>query len=169
MTCSGVAANFSRSSGFWVAIPTGHVSTWQVRTMRQPSASRSAVPKLTSSAPSSAATTTSRPVLKPPSARTRTRPRSPFATSACCVSARPSSHGAPAFLIDVSGLAPVPPSRAGDVHDVGQRLHDAGRHEADAALGDELDRDGGLRVHLLQVEDELGEVLDRVDVVVRRR
>ena len=29
--------------------------------------------------------------------------------SACCVSARPSSHGMPAFLIDDSGDAPVPP------------------------------------------------------------
>ena len=65
---------------------------------------------MTSSAPSSAATTTSRPVLKPPSTRSRTRPRRPFATSACCVSASPSSHGTPAFLIEESGLAPVPPS-----------------------------------------------------------
>ncbi len=68
------------------------------------------MPNENSSAPSSAATTTSRPVLKPPSTRTRTRPRSPFATSACWVSASPSSHGAPACLIDGSGLAPVPPS-----------------------------------------------------------
>ena len=59
--------------------------------------------------------------------------------------------------------------RAGDVHGVGERLHDAGSHEADAALGDELDRDGRIRVHLLEVEDELRQVLDRVDVVVRRR
>ena len=98
------------SSGRWLAIPTGHVSRWHERTIRQPSARRSAVPNEYSSAPSNAATTTSRPVFMPPSTRTRTRPRSPFATRACCVSASPSSHGAPACLIDASGLAPVPPS-----------------------------------------------------------
>ena len=36
-------------------------------------------------------------------------------------------------------------------------------------LGDELDADPGGRVDRAQVGDELGEVLDRVDVVVRRR
>ena len=53
--------------------------------------------------------TTSRPVLNPPSTRTRTRSLRWFSISACCVSARPSSHGMPAFLIDDSGDAPVPP------------------------------------------------------------
>ena len=42
------------------------------------------------------------------------------------------------------------------------------RHRADALLGDELHRDRRRGVHLLQVEHELREVLDRVDVVVRR-
>ena len=169
MTCSGVPANFSRSSGFWVAIPTGQESTWQVRTMMQPSARRSAVPNDISSAPSSAATTTSRPVLKPPSARTRTRPRSPLATSACCVSARPSSHGAPAFLIEVSGLAPVPPSQPAMCTTSASAFVDPGRDEPDAGLADELHRDRGARVDLPEVEDQLREVLDRVDVVVGRR
>ena len=109
-TISGVPPNFSRSSGRWVAMPTGQLSRWHERTMRQPSARRSDVPNAYSSAPSSAATTTSRPVLKPPSARSRTRLRRWFATSACCASASPSSHGTPALLIETSGLAPVPPS-----------------------------------------------------------
>ena len=39
----------------------------------------------------------------------------------------------------------------------------------DAAARDELDADPGGRVDRPQVRDELGEVLDRVDVVVRRR
>ena len=52
---------------------------------------------------------TSRPVFSCPSVSTRMRPRRSFATSTCCVSARPSSHGMPACLIDVSGEAPVPP------------------------------------------------------------
>ena len=58
---------------------------------------------------------------------------------------------------------------ARDEHDVGVRLAHARRDRADADLGDELDVDAGLRVGVLEVVDELGEVLDRVDVVVRRR
>ena len=46
---------------------------------------------------------------KPPSVRSRTRDRRPLSTSARWDSARPSSHGRPACLIDDSGLAPVPP------------------------------------------------------------
>ena len=49
------------------------------------------------------------------------------------------------------------------------RLGDAGGDRADADLGDQLDVDAGARVGVLQVVDELGEVLDGVDVVVRRR
>src|SRR5215472_3474138 len=41
-------------------------------------------------------------------------------------------------------------------------------HGAHTHLGDELDVDPGGRVGVLQVVDELGEILDRVDVVVRR-
>src|SRR5439155_22754986 len=61
------------------------------------------------------------------------------------------------------------PVRARDVDDIRERLHAAGRDQADARLGDELDRDGRIRADLAQVEDELREILDRVDVVVRRR
>ena len=59
--------------------------------------------------------------------------------------------------------------RARDVDDVRAGLRDAGRDHADAARGDELHGDVRLGVDLLEVEDELREVLDRVDVVVRRR
>ena len=58
---------------------------------------------------------------------------------------------------------------AGDEHDVGVRLGDAGGDRADADLGDQLDVHARLRVGVLEVVDQLGEVLDRVDVVVRRR
>ena len=54
--------------------------------------------------------TTSRPVWSPPSTAKVTRPRNPFMTRTCCVSARPSSQGLPAYLTDDSGEAPVPPS-----------------------------------------------------------
>ena len=57
---------------------------------------------------------------------------------------------------------------AGDRHVVGARLGDAGRNRADADLGDELHRDLARRVDVLQVEDELRQIFDRVDVVVRR-
>src|SRR6185295_14399949 len=40
---------------------------------------------------------------------------------------------------------------------------------ADADLGHQLDADARLLVRVLEIVDELGQVLDRVDVVVRRR
>ena len=58
-------------------------------------------------------------------------------------------------------------ARDGDV--VGHRLRHAGGDRADADFGDELHRDVARRVDVLQVEDELRQVLDRIDVVVRRR
>src|SRR3712207_8359981 len=78
--------------------------------MMQPLTTSGAVAKPYSSAPSSAATTTSRPVFICPSTCTTIRSRRPLASSVCCVSARPSSHGEPACLSEVSGAAPVPPS-----------------------------------------------------------
>ena len=58
---------------------------------------------------------------------------------------------------------------AADEHDVGVRLGDAGGDRADADLGDQLHADARVAVAVLQVVDQLGQVLDRVDVVVRRR
>ncbi len=109
-TNSGLPAKRLRSSGFWVAMPTGQVSRWQTRIMMQPDTTSGAVAKPNSSAPSSAAIITSRPVLSWPSACTTMRSRRPLSSSVCWVSARPSSQGAPACLSEVSGLAPVPPS-----------------------------------------------------------
>ena len=109
-TNSGLPVNRARSSGFCVATPTGQVSRWQTRIMMQPDTTSGAVAKPNSSAPSSAPMTTSRPVLSWPSTWTTTRSRRLFSTSVCWVSARPISHGVPACLSDVSGLAPVPPS-----------------------------------------------------------
>ena len=65
--------------------------------------------------------------------------------------------------------APVPPIVAGDEDDVGIRFGHARRDGADAGFGDELDADARARVHFLQVVNELREVLDGIDVVVRRR
>src|SRR4029077_14974626 len=55
----------------------------------------------------------------------------------------------------------------GDV--VGHRLGHAGGDRADADLGDKLHRDVAVRVHVLQIEDQLLQVLDLIYVVVRRR
>ena len=79
--------------------------------MMQPAAISGAVEKPIWSAPSSAAIITSRPVRMPPSAWRATRPRRPLSTSVCWVSASPVSQGPPACLREVSGAAPVPPSK----------------------------------------------------------
>src|ERR1700742_1791912 len=149
MTCSGVPVKRARSTGSWVATPTGQVLRWHLRIMMQPAAISGAVAKPNSSAPSIAPTTTSRPVRMPPSTWTAMRPRRRLATRVWWVSASPISHGLPACLIEVSA-----------------RLGDAGRDCADADLGDELDRHVAGRVDVLEVEDQLGQVLDRIDVVV---
>ena len=58
---------------------------------------------------------------------------------------------------------------AADEHLVGVALGHARRHRADADLGDQLHRDQRVGIGALQVVDQLGEVFDRIDVVVRRR
>ncbi len=58
---------------------------------------------------------------------------------------------------------------AGDRHMIGARLGDAGRHRADTHLGNQLHRDAGFRVGVLQIVDQLRQILDRIDVVMRRR
>ncbi len=57
---------------------------------------------------------------------------------------------------------------AGDQDDVRVGLGDTGRDRADADLGDQLHVDAGRRVGVLEVVDQLGQVFDGVDVVVRR-
>ena len=138
-TNSGLPVNRLRSSGFWVATPTGQVSRWQTRIMMQPVTTSGAVAKPNSSAPSSAAMTTSRPVLSWPSTCTTIRSRSPLSSSVCWVSARPSSHGAPACLSEVSGEAPVPPSCPEMSTTSACALATPGGDRADADLGDQLD------------------------------
>ena len=57
----------------------------------------------------------------------------------------------------------------GDRDMVRPRLGHTGRDRADTNFGHQLDRDTRLRIGVLQVVDELRQILDRVDVVVRRR
>ena len=145
MTCSGLPTKRARSTGSCVATPTGQVLRWHLRIMMQPAAISGAVEKPNSSAPSSAPTTTSRPVRMPPSTCTEMRPRSRLATSVWWVSARPISHGEPACLIEVSGRRAGAALEAGNGDVVGARLRDAGGDRADADLGDELHRHVGRR------------------------
>ena len=110
ITYSGLPAYRLRRSGSCVATPKGQPFVWHLRIIMQPQTTSGAVANPNSSAPSSAPITTSRPVLIWPSVCTRMRSRSWFSTRVCCVSASPSSHGAPACLMLESGEAPVPPS-----------------------------------------------------------
>ena len=45
----------------------------------------------------------------------------------------------------------------------------ASGHRADAHLCHQLDGHAGLRIRVLEVEDQLRQILDRINVVVRRR
>ena len=77
-TYSGLPLKFFLSSGFCVATPTGQVSRLHTRIITQPSVTSGAVANPNSSAPKSAATSTSRPVISLPSVSMTTRERSPF-------------------------------------------------------------------------------------------
>lgn len=97
------------------------------------------------------------------------RSRRPLSSRVCWASARPSSQG-PCGVLEAgqrggAGASVV----AGDEHDIRVRLRHTGRHRAHALFGHELDVDARVRVDRLEVEDQLREVLDGVDVVVRWR
>jgi len=80
----------------------------------------------------------------------------------------PAPHGAPACLSEVSGAAPVPPSWP-EI-----RTTSAWAFATPAATVPTPTSATSLtwmragRVRVLQVVDELGQILDRIDVVVRR-
>ena len=58
---------------------------------------------------------------------------------------------------------------AGDRNQIGIGLDDAGRDRANTGLGNQLDRHECLRINLLEIEDQLRKIFDRIDVVMRRR
>ena len=110
MTCSGLPVNFLRSSGSCVAMPTGQVLRWHLRIKMQPLATSGAVANPNSSAPSSAAITTSRPGAHLPVRLQDDAAAQVVLHQHLVRLGEPSSQGTPACLIDVSGEAPVPPS-----------------------------------------------------------
>jgi len=54
---------------------------------------------------------------------------------------------------------------AGDRHMIGPRFGNARGDGAHADLRDQLHRDAGFGIDVLQIVDELGQILDRIDVV----
>ncbi len=92
-----------------MATPTEQVFKWHFLSIMHPITTNGAVAKPNSSAPNKHAIATSLPVLSCPSVWTTILPRKSFKTKTCWVSAKPNSHGTPAFFIEDSGEAPVPP------------------------------------------------------------
>ena len=58
---------------------------------------------------------------------------------------------------------------AADQDYVGVRLGNTGGDRAHSHFGDQLHADARLRIHVLQVVDQLRQIFDRINVVVRRR
>src|SRR5699024_6840536 len=58
---------------------------------------------------------------------------------------------------------------AGDQHDIGMRFGDTGCNSPDALFSNESDVDAGIRIRALEIVNELREVLNGVDVMVRWR
>ena len=58
---------------------------------------------------------------------------------------------------------------AGDEHHICMALGHTSGDGADTEFGDELDMDTRLRIRHLRIVDQLLEILDGIDVVVRRR
>ena len=169
-TNSGLPVNRLRSSGFWVAMPTGQVSRWQTRIITQPETTSGAVAKPNSSAPSSAAMTTSRPglqlavdlhddaVAQPVEQQRLLGLGETELPRGAGVLHRRQRRGAGAAVV------------TGDQHDVGVRLADTPAATVPTPTSaTSFDVHPGGRVGVLQVVDQLRQVLDGVDVVVRRR
>ena len=168
-TCSGLPRNLARNSGFCVAMPVGQVLRWHCRAMSQPSADQhgSAEGELVcakqggdehiagggesavgAQADASAQAVGAQNLLRLAEAEL---PR-----IACVLDA--AERGS-------AGAAAV----SGDHDVVGVGLGDPGGDRADAELRDQLHADGRARIDALEVVDQLREVFDAVDVVMRRR
>ena len=135
MTCSGCPWNCLRSTGSCVAMPTEQVLRWHLRIMMQPIAISGVVAKPNSSAPSSAAITTSRPVCSLPSVCTRMRLRRSFIKQHL-LRLRQAEFPGNAGVLDrterrCAGAAAV----AADEDNIGVRLGDARGHRAHSDFG----------------------------------
>ncbi len=97
------------------------------------------------------------------------RPRSPFSTKVCWVSARPISQGLPAWVSEVSGEAPVPPSKPEMVTWSARHLATPAATVPTPTSDTSLTEMRALLVDALEVADQLRQVFDGIDVVMRRR
>jgi len=104
---SGLPVNIFRNSGSWVATPTGR--GWcGTGHHTQPHTTSGAVANPNSSAPSQRGHHHVAPRLHLPVGLHADRAAQPVLDQRLLVSASPSSHGAPACLMDESGEAPCP-------------------------------------------------------------
>ena len=152
-----------------MATPTGQVLRWQTRIMMQPRATSGAVAKPNSSAPSSAAIDHVAAGLELAVGLDHD------AAAQIVQDQRLMRFGQAQFPRDArvldaglrrgAGAAVV----AADQDHVGVGLGHAGRDRADADFGHQLHADARLLVGVLQIVDQLRQVLDGIDVVVRRR
>ena len=137
-TYSALPVYRSRSTGFWVATPTGQVSRWQTRIMMQPETTSGAVAKPNSSAPSSAAIDDVAAGLEL-AVGLHDDPVAQAVEQQRLLGLGEAELPRTAGVLERgqrrrAGAAVV----AGDQHDVGVRLGDARRDRADADLGDQL-------------------------------
>ena len=71
--------------------------------------------------------------------------------------------------MELSGRSAGTAGVAGDQHDIGVCLRNARGNGTHADFRDQLDGDARLGIDVLQVVDQLRQIFDRVDVVMRRR
>ena len=87
----------------------------------------------------------------------------------CWVSASPISQGDPAWVSEVSGDAPVPPSSPEIVTWSAPHLLTPAATVPTPISETSFTRDARPPVDVLQIVDQLGQILDRIDIVMRRR
>ena len=168
-TCSGLPANFSRSFGSCVATPAGQVFRWHTRIMMQPvrDQRRRREAEFLGAEKRRDDDVTTRLQLTVRLDRDAAaqivhhqrlvRLRDTQLPRQACVRNRGLRRRAGAAVV------------AADQHDVGVRFRDARGDRADADFGDELDADARMAIGVLQIVNQLGQIFDRIDVVVRRR
>ena len=143
-----------------MAMPTGQVLRWHFRIMMQPSVISGAVEKPNSSAPSIAAITTSRPVLRPPSV-CRDDAAAQIVHHQRLVRLGNAQFPRQTGMFDAgqwrsTRAAAVP----GDEDVICVPLGHAGGNCADADFGNQLHADSRPAVSILQIVDQLLEILD---------
>ena len=92
-----------------------------------------------------------------------------LSTKVWCVSAKPSSHGIPACLMLVCGDAPVPPSWPLISTTSACAFGHARRDGADADFRHQLHADARVVIGVFKIVNQLRQIFDRINIVVRRR